>query len=231
MSLVSTPDLSVIVATLNNDATLARTLSAVNEARGASNVEIVVADGGSSDGTLTAAEAAGAKVVAAQPGYGRQLALGAKAARGKWFLFLDPDTQLEPYWSTVAAAHMGVRSNMLRAAYFRLAFEDAASGAQRDVQRVNWRARRLGLPYADQGLLISRMLYESRGGYTDVEDAHVDLLRRLGRDAIDELAASVVTTPARHADDNPFVAPVKRFAMMALDSIGVSPTVLARLYG
>ena len=37
--------------------------------------------------------------------------------------------------------------------------------AKRVARRANWRARALGLPYGDQGLLISRKLYQEIGGY------------------------------------------------------------------
>src|SRR5205823_1182592 len=56
--------------------------------------EIVVSDGGSRDGTVAIAEAAGARVVAGPCGRGPQLIAGAAAAKGEWLLFLHADRRL-----------------------------------------------------------------------------------------------------------------------------------------
>ncbi|NIQ53693.1 MAG: glycosyltransferase, partial [Gammaproteobacteria bacterium] len=58
-------------------------------------VEVVVADGGSSDGTPELARAAGARVVAGWTGRGTQLRAGADVASGDWLLFLHADCRLD----------------------------------------------------------------------------------------------------------------------------------------
>lgn len=58
--------------------------------------EVIVVDGGSRDGTAMLAEAAGARVVLAPKGRGRQLQTGAKAATGDILLFLHADVRLPP---------------------------------------------------------------------------------------------------------------------------------------
>src|SRR5207245_2283886 len=60
--------------------------------------EIVVSDGGSRDGTVAIAEAAGARVVAGPRGRGPQLIAGAAAAKGEWLLFLHADCRLALGW-------------------------------------------------------------------------------------------------------------------------------------
>jgi hypothetical protein len=53
-------------------------------------------------------------------------------------------------------------------------------------KRANRRARMLGLPYGDQGLLISRKLYDEVGGLLDVplmED--VMIVRAIGKQRLD----------------------------------------------
>jgi glycosyltransferase involved in cell wall biosynthesis len=92
--------LSVVVPTLNAAATLPACLNAVREAD-----EVVVVDGGSTDGTVRVAEAAGARVVRSAKGRGIQLRAGAAAARGDWLLFLHADTKLDPRWRTAVDAH------------------------------------------------------------------------------------------------------------------------------
>ena len=65
---------------------------------GAAGCEIIVVDGGSRDGTPERAAAAGARVVAARPGRARQLAAGARLAKGDTILFLHADTRLPEDW-------------------------------------------------------------------------------------------------------------------------------------
>jgi len=86
--------LSVVVPTLNAEATLEAALAPLANGLAALG-EIVIVDGGSSDRTVEIAEKAGARVVRGTRGRGQQLAAGARAARGEWLLFLHADTSLE----------------------------------------------------------------------------------------------------------------------------------------
>jgi len=92
-------ELSVIVPVLNERENIARLLPRtrrVLEAIGCS-YELVVVDGGSTDGTAEAATAAGARVIRqALPGYGGALREGLAAARGTFLLTLDADLSHDP---------------------------------------------------------------------------------------------------------------------------------------
>lgn len=85
--------------------------------------EVVVADGGSTDGTAAVARSHGARVVEAPRGRGVQLAAGVRAARGEWLLLLHADTRPAPGWAGAACAHMADGPG--RAAYFRFALASA----------------------------------------------------------------------------------------------------------
>ncbi|MBN2484052.1 MAG: TIGR04283 family arsenosugar biosynthesis glycosyltransferase [Candidatus Omnitrophica bacterium] len=83
---------SVIIPTLNEELCIA---DCINHLRTLNpEIEIIVADGGSTDATLTIAESLGATVLTTARGRGYQLNAGADRAKGDIFLFLHADTRL-----------------------------------------------------------------------------------------------------------------------------------------
>lgn len=218
-------DLSVVIPTLNAAATLPAALDAL----GAAPREVVVADGGSVDGTAAIAAARGCRVVTAPRGRGGQLAAGVAAASAPWLLLLHADTRLGPGWAEAAAAHIAAAPD--RAGYFRLRLDDDAPAARRLERAVAWRCRVLGLPYGDQGLLIARALLDAVGGIRPLplmED--VDLVRRLGRARLAALPADALTSAARYRRDGYLSRSARNLALLALWFAGVPPRLLARFY-
>ena len=93
------PILSVIIPALNEAENLRSLLPALRETLGVLAVpsEVIVADGGSRDGTPAIAEGLGARVVTqVAPGYGGALRAGFAAARGEYLLTMDGDWSHEP---------------------------------------------------------------------------------------------------------------------------------------
>ncbi|MDB5412337.1 MAG: glycosyl transferase, group 2 family protein, partial [Rubritepida sp.] len=178
-------------------------------------------DLGSTDGTAQLG-----RVVAAPRGRGAQLAAGARAAKGDWLLFLHADTRLGNGWVLAVAA-----AEPDRAAYFRFALDDASPQARRLEAAVAWRCRWLALPYGDQGLLISRALYDAVGGYRAMplmED--VDLVRRLGRARLVGLPVRAVTSAERWRRDGWLARSARNIGILTLWFCGVSPERLVHLY-
>ena len=226
-------DLSVVIPTLDVAGPLESLLEELTHARAEGlALEIVVADGGSADGTVFCAHRHGARVIAAPRGRGRQLAAGADAARGAWLFFLHADTRPGPGWVEQARRFMAVPENAERAAAFRFALDDAGLQARRIEALVAWRCRVFGLAYGDQGLLIARAHYRALGGFAPVpvmED--VDLVRRIGRARLILLDAPAVTSAARYRRDGWILRPLRNLLCLALYFLGVPPRALARLYG
>ena len=217
--------ISVVIPTFNEAATLPATLAALGPV-----AEIIVADGGSEDGTGTVAEAAGARTVIAPKGRGRQLAAGIEASSEAWLLLLHADTRLALGWREAAAAHMV--ENPDKAAYFHFCLDSASPKARRLERLVALRCRLLALPYGDQGLLLHRDALRSAGGVRALplmED--VDLIKRLGRRRLVGLAADAVTSAAKWERDGWYRRSGRNLLCLSLWHLGVSPERIARIYG
>ena len=184
--------LSVVIPTLNAQKTLVPVLTQIAEHAD----EIVVSDGGSTDQTLKLALDHNARIALGSAGRGYQLARGAKWALGDWMLFVHADTQLPPNWKSLIDMHM--QGSPEKAAYFKFGID--AKGIRPRVLEflATVRILCLGLPYGDQGLLISRALYNEVGGFPDwplFED--VAIVRELGRRRLRQLPAKVETNPEK----------------------------------
>ncbi len=217
--------LSVVVPTLNAEAHLPAFLERMKPAD-----EILVVDGGSTDRTIAVAEQAGARLLLAPKGRGRQLAAGGEAASGDWLLFLHADSLPAPDWPAAVAAHYRVALD--KAACFRLRLADRAWQARAVERAVAVRVGLLGLPYGDQGLLVPRALYRAVGGYRPMplmED--VDLVRRIGRRRLAVLECEAWTSAERWRRDGWIRRSARNLFCLGLFAAGVSPSRIARIYG
>ena len=216
--------LTIVIPALNAAASLGACLAAIGGAD-----EIIVVDGGSTDDSAGIAERAGARVIAAPRGRGTQLRAGGEAARGDWLLFLHADTRLGAGWREAVAAHVATVPE--RAGYFILRLDDNAWQARVIDRGVGVRVRLLGLPYGDQGLLISRRLYNEVGGFRPLalmED--VDLARRIGRHRLRRMEATALTSADRWRRDGWLRRSTRNLACLALYALGMAPARLARFY-
>lgn len=216
--------LSAVIPTLNAAGHLPLCLQ-----RLAGADEIIVVDGGSGDGTQQQAEQAGARLVLSPKGRGLQLQCGADAAKGNWLLFVHADTVLGRGWRRAVDRH--IRDYPEQAGCFRFRLADPARQARLIERGVAARVRLFGLPYGDQGLLVSRALYDAVGGFRPLplmED--VDLVRRIGRGRLRVLDDVAVTSSERWRRDGWVQRSGRNLLCLVLYAAGVAPERIARLY-
>jgi glycosyltransferase involved in cell wall biosynthesis len=217
---------SVVIPTLNAERLLPRCFDSLIQAavRGVVR-EVIVADGGSSDGTLAIADAAGAHIAQGGRSRSAQLVAGMAMARSDWLLFLHPETALEPGWEVEAESFIHqARPGRPTAAVFRFAREEFGGEARRAEARVALRSALFALPYGDQGLLIPRRLYQKVGGYRALpamEDA--DIVRRIGRRRLVVLRSHAVNGARPHH------SAIRGMALTLLHALRVPSTMLVKL--
>lgn len=192
-------DLAVVIPALDEAECLPATLAALDEGRDLID-EIVLADGGSSDGTLAVAERFGARVVTAPRGRGTQIDAGVAASSAAWLLILHADTVLAPGWA--GAVRAAIHEGGMRARYGRLRFASADKRARMVEALVTLRCAIFRLPYGDQALLIPRALLDLAGGMPAIplmED--VALARLLGPARLAPMAVTAITDAGAYERD------------------------------
>ena len=177
--------LSVIVATHESERALVPTLSAlVPGAMSGLVSEVVIADAGSKDATAEVADIAGCRFIASQAPLGERLKAAALSTRTPWLMFLRAGVVLDADWMGASETFMQTASfsdTAPRAAVFRAAATASAQPGLGDVialARAVFAGRK---PSPDQGLVISRSLYEAVGGHPAQADTEAKLLGQLGR--------------------------------------------------
>ncbi|MBL8537716.1 MAG: TIGR04283 family arsenosugar biosynthesis glycosyltransferase [Hyphomonadaceae bacterium] len=223
---------SVVIPTLNAAASLPRALAPLARPAFEGLVkQVIVSDGGSDDDSIAIAEAAGCAIVQGPRGRAKQMRAGAALARGRWLLFLHADTALDGGWAAEAHAFMSERNAQHRAAAFQLAFDDESAAAKRVAFLANLRARWLKLPYGDQGLLISRFLYDAVGGFPELplmED--VAMVRNIGARRLRILATRAVTSAEKYRRDGFDKRAWRNLGLLSRYLLGGDPVELARRY-
>ena len=216
--------ISVVIPSLDEEGRVGDSVRSVRD-----DAEVIVVDGGSTDGTRVEAAAAGATVIASERGRGTQLAAGARAAGGEWLVFLHADTRLEAGW---AGALRSLPAAVVGGA-FRFALDPPRRRYRWLEAGVALRCRLFRLPYGDQGLFARREVYFAMGGFRPLplmED--VDFARRLARAGPLAFPAVRAFTSARRFERRGMLATsLRNLWLLALYSAGRSPARLARLYG
>jgi len=186
--------------------------------------ELIITDGGSHDATLQIAEEAGAHVITGAPSRGGQLRRGVGAASGAWLLILHADCQLPEGWVGLVQDQM----RRHRAGVFRLRFDSTHPLGRLLAIGANMRTQIFGLPYGDQGLLVSRQYYDAVGGYPDIPLMEDVVLNRKLRP---ELMSGHVTTSAQRYERTGWARRSLRNLWTILRFLlGADPHKLARSY-
>ncbi len=223
-----TPALSIVVPTLDEERTLELLLEDLRALR--VEHEVIVSDGGSTDDTVSLAARFGARVLRARRGRGTQLAAGARMAAAPLLCFLHADVRLPVEARRALEQFVAGPRHGAFAFRFRI---NAPGWRYRAIEMGVWlRVRFFGLPYGDQGLLVSRVDYDAAGGFPLVpimEDvALVDALRRIT--TVRQLHAALPSSARRWEREGAFARVWRNWHLLRAYRHGATPASLAAHY-
>lgn len=227
--------LAVIVPVLNEEEALPAFLRSADQAlaRAAAapedaGVELVFADGGSTDATLGLL--AGRRVVRAERGRARQCVAGLAATDAGRLLFLHADERVSP--DALLAVFRALADGAI---WGCLTLRFAAPGLIWRIGEAtsNLRARVAGIPFGDQGMFMRRDALERVGGVPDLpimQDYELSRRLRARFGPPRQLKAEVATSPRRFQEGGPLRVALQMRRMRALYRRGADPDELVSLY-
>lgn len=170
--------ISVIVPALNEARVIGKTLDGLQLLRRRGH-QVVLADGGSVDGTAELARPRVDRVVVSAPGRATQMNAGASCGDGDILWFLHADSQIP---GNADALIIAALESSPERGWGRFDVRLSAGGWKfKTIARLmNLRSRVSGVATGDQGIFICRKLFEEIGGFADIplmED--VEISKRL----------------------------------------------------
>jgi len=190
--------------------------------------DVIVVDGGSSDGTQ--ALVGEAKLISAPRGRASQLNAGAAVATGEVLLFLHADVSLP----LDARAHLeaAFTDPLVVAGAFRTwTIADRPTRLGPLLHLADLRSRYSALPYGDQALFVLAHEFRRLGGYPPLplmED--LAFSQRLARAGRIRFVRASVRVSGRRFIEHPLRSTLLMNLFPALYRLGVSPAFLARFY-
>lgn len=222
--------LSIVVPVLDEAEGIAAHLDALQAFR-ARGAEVIVADGGSTDGTLQRIGARADHVVAAPRGRASQMNAGARVACGDILLFLHADTRLPPDGDRAMAAGLARTGRSWGRFDVRIAGRNPLLAVV--ARLMNARSRLTGIATGDQAIFVTRSAFEEVGGYADLplmED--IVLSRDLKRISPPACLSEHVVTSGRRWETHGILRTVWTMWRLRLAfALGADPAALARAYG
>ena len=224
--------ISVIIPTLNEENRLAQTLASLEASI---FLDLIIVDGGSTDGTVSIADAfctgiPHRQILTGSAGRARQMNEGAKASRGEILLFLHADTLLPPHVDQIIESTLA--DTKVLGGRFDVRFDAPSVWGTMISTLMNWRSRLSGIATGDQAIFVRRHAFERLGGFPDIplmEDIEFSRrLKHLGPTVA--LRQTVTTSFRRWKQQGPLRTILLMWTLRFLYWVGISPYHLARFY-
>ncbi|MGG5871903.1 TIGR04283 family arsenosugar biosynthesis glycosyltransferase [Pseudomonas peli] len=223
-----TPLLSVVIPVRNEAQALPYLLGDLADLR-AAGAELILVDGGSTDGTCELALGRVDQLLRTALGRALQMNAGAAVARGEYLWFVHADTR-------VSVESLESLQGALKERPLWGRFDVRLSGPGLALRvigaMINLRSRLSGIASGDQGIFVARQRFEALGGYAPIplmED--LQLCRRLNALARPRCLRPPLSTSSRRWEQHGIWRTVVLMWCLRLAYYcGASPEKLARQY-
>jgi rSAM/selenodomain-associated transferase 2 len=219
--------ISIIIPTLNEAVNIKQ---AIFTTQPSTNIEVIVVDAGSQDGTVTIADSLGVKVISSTPGRAMQMNAGAMVASGEILLFLHADTRLPIGFDEMIRT--ALQQPRVVAGAFTLQIDTTLLGLRLVEWGVKWRSRLFQMPYGDQAIFMTTALFKEIGCFPEIsimEDFElIQRLKRIGKIAI--VSVPVITSARRWLQKGIFKTTLINQIVVIAYLFGVPPAKLRNLY-
>ncbi|MBF2016227.1 MAG: TIGR04283 family arsenosugar biosynthesis glycosyltransferase [Rivularia sp. T60_A2020_040] len=223
----ATAKISIIIPTLNESKNIKATLASTQKS---TNIEIIVVDGGSEDNTVDIAQSPGVKVIKSCKNRAYQMNTGAMNATGDILLFLHADTLLPANFDEMI--RIGLQQPKTVAGAFSLRINAPQTGLRLVEWGVKFRSKWLQMPYGDQGIFITKKIFNDIGGFPELpimEDFElIRNLKRLGK--ITLIPVPVITSPRRWLKKGVWQTTLINQIVIIAYFLGVSPKIIRSWY-
>lgn len=223
-----TPLLSVVIPVRNEAQALPFLLDDLS-ALGAAGAELIVVDGGSTDGTCEVAHGRVDQLLKTGPGRAVQMNAGAATARGTYLWFLHADTRVSA--EVISRLQQTLEQRPLWGR-FDVRLFPAGPALRLIGWMINLRSRLTGIASGDQGIFVDRACFDALGGYAHIplmED--LQLCRRLKAQARPHcLRPPLITSSRRWLQHGVWRTVLLMWCLRLAYYAGANPEKLARQY-
>ncbi|MHC5933619.1 TIGR04283 family arsenosugar biosynthesis glycosyltransferase [Nostoc sp.] len=219
--------ISIIIPTLNEAGNIKEAIATTQPSK---DIELIIVDAGSEDGTLEIAQSLDIKVISSFPGRAVQMNAGAVAASGDILLFLHADSRLPTGFDEMIRTALQQPGIVAGAFNLRI---DASLLSLRWVEwGVNARSHFCQMPYGDQAIFLTKAVFHQIGGFPELpimEDFElIRCLKRIGRIVI--ISTPVVTSARRWLQKGVFKTTLLNQIVIIAYLLGISPKRICRWY-
>ena len=220
--------ISIIIPALNEALTISKTLLALQYLREKGH-EIILVDGGSSDGTSDIANGLVDKIIHAVTGRAQQMNIGANYASGDVFIFLHADTLLPQSFEDNLINNINSDNQWGRF--------DIKLSSELFIFRViewfiNYRSRISGIATGDQAIFATSKLFRKINGFPEIplmED--IAICKKLKQICRPIFIRPFAITSSRRWENNGIIKTVLKMWHIRLQyALGTDPNKLARYY-
>ena len=224
--------ISVIIPVFNEAVRIRTTLRCLQPLRKRGH-EVIVVDGGSTDETWSQATPLVDHIVRSAPGRAGQMNRGASVANGKLLWFVHADTRVPESADLVLLSTTRTIATSKYWGYFSVRLSGGHFLLRIVERMMNMRSRITSIATGDQGIFVSKVLFDDVGGFSDLplmED--IDLSKRLRTIRKPVALRETLVTSSRRWEQHGIIRTIALMWLLRLAWFsGVSAKRLARYYG